>query len=338
MYYMNDVQPSPRRPLLSSVTAAVAVLVLLVCVSCTLPNSNAGPSEGSDEFVLRIGATSVTGTPAGSLGWGDKHGILADELAKVGVTKIEYAFFQSGKDVVAALLSGAVDVAAVGDNPALTAKGNGADIALLALDSYNGDTWLIGAKGGPTTIEGLTGKSITAPQGTIRDRAARQLIAANGLEGKIDVKDVPTPESIAGLSAGKIDATVVGGTGAVELANKGFPVLDKTSNHNLGSVGTTIAQTTFLTEHPDFLQAWQAAIVATNQHVLDNFDDYTSWVAETDGVDLDLVREATDRNTFNTDPFPRDGLDQLISAYDFLVGDGVIANEFDIDEWAGVHA
>ncbi|WP_377491121.1 ABC transporter substrate-binding protein [Microlunatus sp. GCM10028923] len=317
---------------------AVLALIVVIAAGCTLPGSAAGADSSSDGYVLRIGATSVTGTPAGSLGWADKNGILADKLAPAGVTKIEYAFFQSGKDVVAALLSGAVDVAAVGDNPTLTAKGNGAAVTLLALDSINGDTWLIGAKGGPTSIDGLAGKSITAPQGTIRDRAARQLVAEAGLTGKIEIKDVPTPESIAGLTAGKIDATVVGGTGAVELANKGFPVIDKTSAHGLGSVGTTIAQSAFVEAHPGFVEAWQAGVVATNVHIVEHLDDYIAWVAETDAVDPELVRQSIDPKTFNTEPLPKVGLDQLNSAYEFLRDDDAITQEFDVYAWAGQSA
>ena len=69
----------------------------------------------------------------------------------------------------------------------------------------------------------LVGKSITAPQGTIRDRTARQLIEAAGLTGKIEVKDVPTPESIAGLSSGQIDATILSGAQLGRAAGEGLP-------------------------------------------------------------------------------------------------------------------
>ena len=320
------------QPVVRAAITAFAVVAVLVVGGCS---NGPAAGTGTDRFVLRIGATSVTGTPAGSLGWGDKEGILAERLAAVGVSGIEYSFFQSGKDVVAALLSGAVDVAAVGDNPSLTARGNGADLALLALDSINGDSWLVGARGGPTTIQGLVGRSVTAPQGTIRDRAARQLIEVAGLSGQIEVKDVPTPESIAGMSAGQIDATVVSGAGAAELEQRGFPVIDKTSRHGLGSVGTTVAAVSFVDGHPGFAQAWQGAVGAVNQDILDNFDAYTEWVAQTDGVDVALVRVTTDRSTFNTEPFPAQGLSQLQAAHDFLAEDGSIQAPFDVAEWAG---
>lgn len=308
------------------------VLVAVVAASAVACSSDGG---GADGYTLRIGATSVTGTPAGSLGWGDRQGILSEQLKVAGVNKIEYSFFQSGGDAVSALIAGAVDVAAVGDNPALRARSRDPKVVLLALDSVNTDMQLIGAKGGPTDIRGLVGKSITAPQGTIRDRTARQLIEAAGLTGKIEVRDVPTPESIAGLSSGQIDATVVSGASSVELQEKGYPVIDSLSRHGMGSTGTNITLTSFTEAHPDFRNSWQQAITAVNGDIRANFDEYLRWVAETDGTKFEYVKRSTQADEFNTEPFPKIGVEQLQDAYDFLEADGSLENDYSVTEWIG---
>lgn len=316
-----------------TVGVLVAIAGLAVLAACG--GGAAASQSGRQGFTLRIGTTSTTGTPAGNIGWGDRQGILKDKLAAAGVTEIKYSYFQSGKDIVAALLSGAVDVAAVGDNPALTAKGNGADLALLSLDSINGDMFLVGAKGGPTTISGLAGKTVTAPQGTQRDRTIRQLVDLAGLTGKVTVSDVDTPNSIAGLKSGKIAATVLDGATAAELRRQGFPILDQVSNHKgLGGVGTNVALRSFVTAHPGFAKAWQGAITGINTDILDHFEDYVSWVARTDGIDVALEREATKRNTFNTEPYPKAGLAQLQATLEFLVDDGTIKKPFTVADWA----
>lgn len=316
--------------MLSRILRIVFVLAMAAtAVACS------GNDGGSGGYTLRIGATSVTGTPAGSLGWGDRKGILAEQLKAAGVDKIEYSFFQSGSDVVSALFAGAIDVAAVGDNPALRARSKDAKVVLLSLDSINGDAWIVGAKGGPTDIQGLVDKSITAPQGTIRDRAARQLIDTAGLTGKIQVRDVPTPESIAGLSSGQIDATVVTGASAIELQSKGFPIIDSLSRHGFGSTGTNITLTSFTDQHPEFAGAWQQAVTAVNRDINENFDDYLAWVAETDGTELEFVQKSTRAEEFNTEPFPEVGVNQLEAAYNFLNADGSFDNEYSVREWAG---
>lgn len=309
------------------------VVLTLAVLGSAVACSNS--DDGSGGYTLRIGATSPTGTPAGSLGWGDKQGILAEQLKDAGVDKIEYSFFQSGSDVASALFAGAVDVAAIGDNPALRARSRDPKVVLLALDSISSDAWLVGAKGGPANIDGLVGKSVTAPQGTIRDRAAKQLIDAAGLTGKIHVRDVPTPESIAGLSSGQIDATVVTGASAIELQHKGFPIIDSLSRHGLGSTGTNIALSTFTDAHPQFADAWRKAVTAVNKNINDNFDGYVAWVAQTDGTQLDFVKESTKPDEFNTEPFPAQGVDQLQAAYDFLNADGSLDSQYSVREWAG---
>lgn len=314
------------------VRTALTLAVLASAVACSSTDDNSGG------YTLRIGATSPTGTPAGSLGWGDKQGILAEELKGAGVDKIEYSFFQSGSDVASALFAGAVDVAAIGDNPALRARSRDPKVVLLALDSISGDAWLVGAKGGPTDIQGLVGKSVTAPQGTIRDRAAKQLIDAAGLTDKIQVRDVPTPESIAGLSSGQIDATVVTGASAIELQHKGFPIIDSLSRHGLGSTGANIALSTFTDAHPGFADAWRQAVTAVNKNINENFDDYIAWVAQTDGTQLEFVKESTKADEFNTEPFPAQGVDQLEAAYNFLNADGSLENQYSVREWAGAQS
>lgn len=308
---------------------AFALTLATTAISCS------SDGDKADGYTLRVGATSVTGTPAGSLGWGDKQGILTEQLKSAGVGKIEYSFFQSGSDVASALFAGAIDVAAIGDNPALRARSRDPKVVLLTLDSINGDAWLVGAKGGPTDIKGLVGKDITAPQGTIRDRAARQLIDAAGLTGQIQVRDVPTPESIAGLSSGKIDAAILTGASAAELESKGFPIIDSLSRHGFGSTGTNIALASFTDAHPEFTGAWQQAVTAVNKDITENFDDYLAWVAQTDDTDLTFVQKSTRAEEFNTEPFPQVGVDQLDAAYKFLNADGSFDNEYSVREWAG---
>jgi sulfonate transport system substrate-binding protein len=312
-------------------------VVLAIATAAALTWSAVACSSGGDSsgYTLRIGATSVTGTPAGSLGWGDKHGILAEKLKAAGVGTIEYSFFQSGSDVASALFAGAIDVAAIGDNPGLRARSRDPKVVLLTLDSINGDAWIVGARGGPTDIQGLVGKSVTAPQGTIRDRAAKQLIEAAGLTGRIPVRDVPTPESIAGLSSGKIDATVVTGASAFELQAKGFPIIDSLSRHGFGSTGTNIALSSFLSDHPGFDKAWQGAVTAVNRDIAENFDAYSQWVATTDGSQLEFVKQGTKVDEFNTEPFPKAGVDQLDAAYRFLQADGSLDQPYSVREWAG---
>lgn len=319
---------------LGALLATVGLVVLAACSGGAAAHSRDGTDSGNKGFTLRIGTTSTTGTPAGNIGWGDKRGILKDKLAAAGVTKIKYSYFQSGADIVSALLAGAVDVAAVGNTPGLSSKGNGADVTLLSLDSYNEDMWLVGAKGGPTTIQGLAGKTVAAATGTQRDLSIRQLLDLAGLTNKVAVSNLGTPDALAALKAGKIAGTILGGADAFQLTQQGYPVLDQLSRHKgLGGVGTDVALKSFTDKHPGFEKAWQDAIVTINKDILAHFNDYLSWVSQLDGISVDLERKGTDRNTFNTQPYPPAGIAELQTSLNFLVKEGSIKKPYKVADW-----
>jgi len=322
----------------SSLRAHLRRVLLLVSASaalaaCGSAAAGSGSSNAPEGFTLRVGLTSVNGTVQGNLGWGDERNLLLDALKPVGVEKIEFALFQSGTDVTTALLSGAVDVAVTGDNPALTARSRGAKTRLLALSTISGDTWLIGRPHGPTHIEDLVGKTVAAPEGTIRDRVAHGLLRAAGIEDEVPVSNVPTPEALAGLAGGSIDATTVGGTTAIDLARKGYVVIDKASEHGLESTEPNTAQQSFLDRHPGFAEAWARAVVKVNEHVRAHSDDYWAYSAEKDGVDVDIAREAEPLDHFPEQALPDEGLAQLTSTYEYLLDNGTLEAPFDLTKW-----
>jgi sulfonate transport system substrate-binding protein len=321
--------PSSRR-------APLRRLLLLVCASAVLAacgDAAASSDAASDGFTLRVGLTSVNGTVQGNLGWGDEKGLLLDALRPAGVEKIDFALFQSGKDVTAALLSGAVDVAVTGDNPALTARSNGAETRLLALSTISGDTWLVGRPDGPTRTEDLVGKVVAAPEGTIRDRVAKGLLQEAGVDDEVKVSNVATPEALAGLASGSVDATTVGGTTAIELERQGYVVIDKASEHGLESTEPNTALQSFLDEHPGFVEAWTAAVVSVNEHIRDNGADYWAYSAKKDEVDADIAEAAEPLEHFPTEPLPAEGLKQLSGTYEYLLDTDSLEGPFDIEKW-----
>ena len=82
---------------------ASASAVLAACRAAA-----ASSDAEADGFTPRVGLTAVNGALQGNLGWGDEKGLLLDALRPAGVKKIDFALFQSGKDVTAALLAGEV--------------------------------------------------------------------------------------------------------------------------------------------------------------------------------------------------------------------------------------
>ena len=75
--------------------------------------------------------------------------------------------------------------------------------------------------------------------------------------------------------------------------------------------------------------------MSAEHDITENFDDYLSWVAQTDDTELEFVKRSTHADEFNTEPFPQVGIDQLEAAYKFLNADGSFDHEYSVREWAG---
>ena len=128
---------------------------------------------------------------------------------------------------------------------------------------------------------------------------------------------------------------MVTGASAIELREKGFPIIDSLSKHGFGSTWTNIALSTFTDQHPEFQETSQKAVTAVNRDISENFDDYVASVAETDGTKPEYVKESTAVDEFNVEPYPKEGIDQLEAAYKFLNADGSLDNEYSVREWVG---
>ena len=292
--------------------------------------------DESDGYTLRIGATSPTGTPAGSLGWGDKQGILAEQLKAAGVDKIEYAFFQSGSDVASALFAGAVDVAAIGDNPALRARGKDPKVVLLTLDSINGDAgWSAPRAVRPTSRSWSANRHRAAGHDPRPGRQAahrrggpdRQDPGARRTDARIDRRTELGPDRRHRRHRRQRH----------RAGEKGFPIIDSLSRHGLGSTGTNIALSTFTEEHPEFADAWRQAVTAVNKDIQENFDQYPSgWRRPT--APTSRTSRSRPGPTSSTPTRSPQGVDQLQAAYDFLKADGSLEGQYSVREWVGAQS
>lgn len=144
------------------------------------------------------------------LGYGPLH-IAAEKglYKKAGLSKVKIENFVEQKDINAAVASGALDVAAVPTNAALSMKAAGLPIKIVALldISTTADAILSGPD--ITSIKDLKGKKVAYEQGATSDVLLQYALLANGLSIK-DIEPVPMPAANAGgaLIAGQVPVAV----------------------------------------------------------------------------------------------------------------------------------
>ncbi|MEY9966451.1 NitT/TauT family transport system substrate-binding protein [Streptacidiphilus sp. MAP12-16] len=212
---------------------------------------------------------------------GVQDGLFAKDL---GSTTIKTQIFNAGPAEAEALNSGAIDIGWIGPSPAINAyvKSKGAALKIIS-GATSGGVELVVNPAKIKTIADLKGKKIATPQlGNTQDVALLNFLATNGYKenaksGAGDVSVVRTDNSLTptAYSSGSIDGAWVPEPTASKLVAEGAKVLvDEKSlwpNGQFVSTNVIVSQS-FLTAHPDVVQAVLKASVDTNAWILANPD------------------------------------------------------------------
>ena len=116
---------------------------------------------------------------------------------RMGV-KIDWKGFNAGPTAMEALLSGALDIAYVGPNPAVNAylRSGGKALRVISGACSGGAALVVHRESGVTRPADLKGKRVASPElGNTQDVALRHWLATQGLKPNRDVKVLPVKNS-----------------------------------------------------------------------------------------------------------------------------------------------
>jgi sulfonate transport system substrate-binding protein len=327
---MNTLKSNHTRRRFTRALAAVAAMSLTVALAGCSKSSSATEDAG---FTLHVGVVTKVGVD-GVLGWANEQKILQHELASVHVSKVEFSTFATGPTLNAALTSGSVDVASQGDTPALTLRANGFASRAMAISGINSDYWLIGRKGASTTLARLAGKKVSAAPGTAPEQFLVELLAQQHLTDKIKISHLQTNDAAAAVRSGRIDAFVASGAMAATLAQQGYPVIDKASNHTgLYTSSVNVASQKFLNQHPGFAAAWGKAFTQAVASIKAKPDAYWAFAAKQEKVSVAIAEAANPLVSYPDGPFSADGVAQLTASYNFLKDQQLLKADVDVLAW-----
>ena len=193
---------------------------MLACVSILLGVIPTQAAEGLKK--LRLAYASVTS--AFAVPWIAKE---AGIFRRRGLD-VEIVYIASGPRTIQTLISGGVDVAAIGGGSGIDAKMAGADTVFVATAVNRVLLYMVAAPE-IRRIEDLRGKSIGATRiGTLTDFFTRYYLRQAGLVPDRDVFIRGTgglPETVAALRAGQIHAGTFGFPAVLQARAAGFHVL-----------------------------------------------------------------------------------------------------------------
>lgn len=298
-----------RKGLLAAGIAAAAVLAAGCSTSSTAPGGSSG------DVVLRLGfLANITHEPALV---GLEKGFFTKELGKDVVLKT--SVFSSGTEETTALLSGQLDAAYVGPNPAINAwqKSNGTAIKIISGAATGGASLVV--RHGITTPAQLKGKSLATPSlGNTQDVAVRYWLKRHGLTvtptggGDVSIKPIkPNSAAVLEFKSGQIDGGWEPEPYATEMVlDGGTRLVNETSVWPGGKFVTTdlVVTQSFLKAHPSAANGLLKGQIEANSYINAN-GAAAAQAANTEltkllgkGLPSDVLNGSLKYITFTNDP------------------------------------
>jgi NitT/TauT family transport system substrate-binding protein len=294
------------------VTTAAMIAAALLLAGCSSSSSSSSGSTsntnagGGSPVTVRLGFLSnITHAPALVA---MKEGFFTKALGSAGTLKA--TAFSAGTEETTAILSGQLDAAYVGPNPAITAWQKSSDIQIISGVATGGASIVV--KKGITSAAQLKGKSLATPSlGNTQDVALRYWLKQHGVTtnttGGGDAFIKPTkPNSAAVLQfrSGQIAGGSEPAPYDIQMVQDGGTVL-------LSEPGVTtllIVTKSFLSAHPAIVSDLLKAQVQANAFIKSNPTqaqaDAIAELASYTGKPLkaDLVAASFKEITFTNDP------------------------------------
>jgi sulfonate transport system substrate-binding protein len=316
----------------------VAVLFVFILADC---NKN-GNAETNGLKTIRIGYPgSGNAWPGGVFGAASEYGYLEEYLNEIGYTAELVGFVGAAPAIHEALVAKQLDYVVYAGMAGVLSKSVGIDHTLLSVTSW-GSNWCLvaGANSGINTIHDLAGKKIAYIRGASPHMYLIRVLNEAGLTFKdIEAFNSTSPEGIAGVTSGNIDATVFGNgqeanlekDGIVKLVHKGFNA-DRSVYYE---PSVFIARTAVHNENKDVAVAIQKSFLKARDKAKEDVDAYYRLISEKSGLALEVVLTTAEYNLdvslpLNLDEFYITSLKDILA---FLQENGLTNGSVDFNAW-----
>ncbi len=229
----------------------------------------AGQSWAQGQTTIHVGAFPNITHPQAMVG--KANGWF--EKAMGSDVKIDWKSFNAGPSAIEALFSGALDMAYIGPNPAISGyvRSNGEALRIIAGATSGGASLIVRNDSGIEKPEDFHRKKIASPQlGNTQDVALRAWLKAHGMRsvdkgGDVQVVPLANPDQLTLFLKKELDAAWAPEPWATRLIREGNGrrFLDERTLWPNGQFITAhlIVRTKFLQAHPDLVRHWLAAHV-----------------------------------------------------------------------------
>lgn len=277
------------------VGAAVAVSLLL--------SSASWAETKTVRIAYQSGDINVLLSYAQGAGLFKRHGLEAELVA-----------FPAGPAILPALAGNKVDLAWMGEMPAVTGFSSGIALEVLMMErlDYTNIRLAANPKAGIAELADLKGKRVAASIGSSSHFHLLQALKAGGLtQSDISLVNLP-PANMPPAYAGQVDAALTWEPAIGLIQEQGAKTLATTRSLNMVTGGYWIGHQSFSRQQPEALQAFLAAWQEAQQDYARDIAGVRQYEAKRIGQTPEQFNALIDRQTAS-----HPSLDQQISA-DFL--------------------
>ncbi|GAB3168287.1 ABC transporter substrate-binding protein [Streptomyces incanus] len=301
--------------------AATAVAALAFCTACSSDGSGSNASaDGPLDLAVFASLNGVPAFAADEEGVFEKHGL-----------EVEISTAKTSTEMVPQLLGGKVDLALVDMATSLVAAGQGVDLVYVAAATDGGipkgqedfsfaNVWV--KKNSPIkSLADLTGKTVGVPQ----IKSAPWV----DLRGSVDeaggdsstIKFVESPDPLAALKSGQVDATTTPEpVGTVERAKGELHPLGPVNSGGGGSAYVWVTTRAFADANKDKVKAFAEAVREGNKAVNGDRDLLVKTAADVLKADAALLEKAA-FPVYSEKPLTKDDIEfsvQYMDKYDMF--------------------
>ncbi|MFJ7685814.1 aliphatic sulfonate ABC transporter substrate-binding protein [Peribacillus butanolivorans] len=238
----------------------ILLLVLGLLAGCG-SNEEASSNEKSD------------GSHAVKIGWQpsvETQFYIAqnEKLFEKNSIRPAYTKFTAGPPMFAAFNSGSIDVAYMGNPPAIIAMAENLPVSVIAVevDSSNGEGLVVNEKSGINKLEDIKGKKISVLRGSSAEYAMMQALKKVGLTEKdLTIINLDITTIIPAFEKGDVDGVWVWDPWVSKLVTAGGKVIVRDADVGVGASGVWMARNEWVEKNPEAVEAFLKSLADANK-------------------------------------------------------------------------
>lgn len=308
----------------------------LAAGTAALPAHAQTPAAGE----LRIGFMPFV--PYSAILLARQNGWVEEELRRAGQdgVKVTWTQFAGGPPVNEAFASGRLDIAALGDTPALVGHASGIDDRLVGL-AYKGggaQALLVRADSPYRSVGELRGKKVATLRGGNVHELLVLILAEAGLKlSDVEFVNLSLQDMGTALLKGDVEAALAWDPLFTRLESEGQARILRDGQGLKNNLNPIIASAAVLEDRPESLKAYLRAVARGADELRDRPEAAAQALAPTFGLTPQQTLKAFSRSVW-VPPVDAEVRAELTRSVGFLLDNRLIRNRFDVERFIDLSA